>query len=61
MAPVRKPLDLHMHKGALHRELGVPEGEKIPESKIDSAANSSNPKLKRRAEFAKTMAGWNHG
>ena len=60
MAPQRKPLELHMNKGALHRELGVPEGNTIPESKLDSAANSSNPKLKRRATFAKTMAGWNH-
>jgi hypothetical protein len=24
----------NVHKGALHRALGVPEGEKIPESKL---------------------------
>ena len=24
----------NVHKGALHRALGVPEGEKIPESKM---------------------------
>ena len=48
-------------KGALHEELGVPEGDKIPESKLDSAANSSNPTLRRRAVLAKTMKSWHHG
>lgn len=48
-------------KGALHEELGVPQGEKIPASKLDSAANSSNPTLRRRAVLAKTMKSWHHG
>lgn len=48
-------------KGALHEELGVPEGEKIPESKLDSAAHSTNPTLRRRAVLDKTMKGWHHG
>jgi hypothetical protein len=42
--------------GALHRSLGVPEGEKIPAAKIEKAAHSSNPTLKRRAVLAKTFA-----
>lgn len=45
------------HKGLLHRKLGVPEGEKIPESKIEAAANSSSPTLRREANFAKNVKG----
>lgn len=41
--------------GALHSELGVPEGEKIPENKLDKAAESSG-KLGRRARLAKTLS-----
>jgi len=43
------------NKGALHRELGVPEGQKIPASKIRAAANSSNPKEAARARLAETL------
>lgn len=48
------------HPGALHKELGVPEGEKIPAKKLNKAANSSNPTLARRAALAKTL-GRMHG
>jgi hypothetical protein len=43
------------HPGALHRELHVPEGEKIPAKKLAKAEESSNPKLKRRAKLADTL------
>jgi hypothetical protein len=43
-------------KGALHRSLGVPEGEKIPKSKIAKAANSDDPTLAKRARLAETLA-----
>ncbi len=49
------------HPGALHRELGVPEGEKIPKSKIKSAENSDNPKLAKRAQLADTMSKFKDG
>lgn len=52
---------MNIKKGALHEELGVPEGEKISESKLNSAAHSSNPTLRRRAVLAKTMKSWHHG
>lgn len=45
------------HPGALHKSLGVPQGEKIPAAKIDKAANSSNPTLAKRANLAKTLKG----
>lgn len=46
---------MHMKKGALHRELGVPEGEKIPAKKLERASHSENPKLRKRANLAKTL------
>ncbi len=43
--------------GALHKELGVKKGEKIPESKLKKAEHSKNPKLKKRAVLAETLKG----
>lgn len=45
--------------GALHKSLGVPQEKKIPEKKLDKAANSDNPTLARRANLAKTLKGFN--
>lgn len=42
--------------GALHKELGVPEGKKIPEKKLEKAAKASG-KLGERARFAETLKG----
>lgn len=39
------------HPGALHRELGVPQGKKIPASKVRAAAKKPG-KLGQRARFA---------
>lgn len=44
------------HKGALHKELGVPEGKKIPEKKLEKAAKAGG-KLGQRARLAKTLKG----
>lgn len=46
---------MHMKKGALHKELKVPEGKKIPEAKLAKAEHSKNPTLKKRAVLAKTL------
>jgi hypothetical protein len=43
------------NKGALHRALGVPEGQKIPAKKMAKAAKSSNPTMRKRAALAKTL------
>lgn len=40
--------------GALHRELGVPVGKKIPKKKINAAAKKGG-KLGARARLAKTL------
>jgi hypothetical protein len=44
------------HPGALHTTLGVPQGQKIPASKLAAAAKSSNPTTRRRAILAKTLS-----
>ena len=46
----------NIKKNALHNELGVPAGQKIPPSKIAKAANSDNPLLAKRARLAETFA-----
>lgn len=51
---------LSRHKGALHRVLGVPEGEKIPADKMAQAANSRNPHMRKMAALAKTAKGFKH-
>jgi hypothetical protein len=40
--------------GQLHKDLGVPQGEKIPEGKIAAAAKSKG-KIGQRARFAQTL------
>jgi len=45
------------HPGALHKQLGVPQGEKIPAKKLAKAAHSENPKLAKRARLAETLKG----
>lgn len=45
--------------GALHKQLGVPEGKPIPEGKLEAAA-SKGGKLGQRARFAETLKGLPH-
>jgi hypothetical protein len=40
--------------GALHSDLGVPQGQKIPVSKIEAAAHGDG-KTAQRARFALTL------
>jgi hypothetical protein len=47
----QKPI--RFRRGALHEQLGVPQGEKIPEGKKEAAlAGRYGPLAKRRATFA---------
>ena len=41
-------------KGKLHRKLGVPEGKKIPASKLNAAAEKGG-KIGKEARLAKTL------
>ena len=42
------------HPGALHKDLGVPQGQKIPKGKLDKAAHAKGT-LGRRARLAETL------
>lgn len=42
--------------GQLHRDLGVPQGQKIPSSKLE-AAEKRPGKIGERARFAETLKG----
>ena len=43
------------NKGALHRKLGVPEGEKIPAKKLAKGAKSKSPTVRKEVALAKTL------
>ena len=43
--------------GALHKELGVPEGKKIPSAKLAAAAKKPG-KVGKRARLAETLKGF---
>ena len=43
------------HKGLLRKKLHVKEGEKIPAKKLDKAAHSKNPTLRKEANLAETF------
>ncbi|HEX8932293.1 MAG TPA: hypothetical protein VF810_04010 [Patescibacteria group bacterium] len=49
------------HKGLLHKKLGVPEGEKIPEAKLEKAKHSKSPALRKEVNFAENAKDWHHG
>jgi hypothetical protein len=46
--------------GALHEQLGVPMGEKIPADRLAAAAKAGG-KLGQRARFAETLKGLGKG
>ena len=48
------------HPGALHKELGVPAGEKIPAKKLAKAAKAPGVEGKR-ARLAETLRGFSKG
>lgn len=43
------------HPGALHRDLGVPMGKKIPKKKLKEAEKKGG-KVGQRARFAETLS-----
>jgi hypothetical protein len=54
----RKPLQHvaeSIHKGGLHESLGIPQGQKIPQSKLAIHPGDST-KVKRQKNLAKTFA-----
>lgn len=61
----RKKMNLKIKKGALHKELGVPAGEKIPAKKMAAAKKKAkatgNTKLAKRVQFAENASKWKKG
>jgi len=43
------------HPGALHKEMGVPQGQKIPRAKLAKAASAGGT-LGKRARLAETLS-----
>jgi hypothetical protein len=41
-----------IHKGLLHKHLGIPEGEKIPQERLREALHSKNPDIRDEARSA---------
>lgn len=51
----------NIRKGALHRALGIPEGEKIGQTRIKAALHSKNPETRREARSAEGLTHMKHG
>jgi hypothetical protein len=48
------------HKGLLHKHLGVPEGQEIPEDKLREAAHGEDLHIRKMAQFALEARKWHH-
>lgn len=60
---IEKIASIHInpaHKGELHSDLGVPQGQKIPTSKLKAAEKTAGPAEKKRLVFAENARKWNH-
>lgn len=47
-------------KGLLHSKLDVPQGKKIPDSKLEAAKHSKSAALRKEANFAINAKKFNH-
>lgn len=59
----QKKQTIHIKKskeGSLHTALGVPQGQKIPASKLAAAKNSKSPALRKKANFAINAKKFSH-
>lgn len=50
--PSKQPKIKPSHKGLLHNHLGIPQGERIGAARIEKAEHSSNPTIRKEADFA---------
>lgn len=57
MISILEVLHLKLKKGALHRELGVKQGEKIPKKDL-AIKETDSPLEKKRKQFAINAAKW---
>lgn len=47
------------HKGLLHKDLGVPQGQPIPVIKLQKRKQNASPAVKKRIVFAENAKKWN--
>lgn len=47
-------------KGALHKAMGIKQGQKIPLSRLEDEKQSSSPLMRKRANFAINARKWGH-
>jgi len=52
---MKKPLIKPSRRGLLHRKLGVPQGQTIPEAMLAKAKRSKSPALRKEAVFAQNF------
>lgn len=50
-----------LKEGSLHRMLGIPEGQKVGQERIEKAEHSTNPRLRRKAISAAGLTHMKHG
>ncbi len=53
-------IHINPHHESLHSVLGIPESQKIPMARMQAAKNSSNPAVRKKANFAINASHWNH-
>ena len=61
MARRRKIRIKKANRGKLRKTAGVKKGQKIPASKLRKMKKSSNPKTRKRANFALNARKWKKG
>jgi hypothetical protein len=52
-----KPMHLKLKKGALHKALGVKQGDKIPAKDL-TVKTTDSPLMRKRKQFALNAARW---
>lgn len=49
-----------IHKGRLHKALGIPEGQKIPAGRLREVLHSKDPHMRKMANFAQNAKKFHH-
>lgn len=51
---------MDLRKDGLHKALHVPDGQDIPQAKLDAALHSKNPHVRHMAEMAENFKHMHH-
>lgn len=61
MASPQQPIRIKKsHQGWLHKNLGIPEGQKLTLAELHEAAKSKSAAVRKRAQFAINARGFQH-